>query len=167
MISQRKNKYIYFSFLGLIFLNSLAEQDDKNQFAPKVAISAMDYSRGAQFIECGDGCNSLEIQRLNNAGIYPICVRLYNQDSEPVVLSGKSFRFASFNCSKVAESFYGDNQMTPFLGLESAVLGSGLHFLFPDLTKYMSDEDKTSLSIPCIIAKYSNLLFGMAGGLMY
>lgn len=168
MVNKRKNKHKYLSFLGFIFLSSAAEQPDENQLVPKVAISAIDYSRGAQFIECEDGCNPLEIQKLNNAGVYPICVRLYNQEAEPVILSGKSFRFASFDYSQVAEPFYGNNQFTPFLGIESVVFGCMLHSLFPDLTKYIEapgQGDEASFSF--LVAKYSNLFFGVNGGLMY
>lgn len=168
MMNQRKNKHKYLPLLSLIFLSCVAEQPDENQSAPKVAISAIDYSRGAQLIECEDGCNALEIQRLNNAGVYPICVRLYNQETTPVILSGKSFRFASFDYGHVAESFYGNNQFTPFLGLESTVLGCVLHSLFPDLTKYMAaPANANEVSLPFLMAKYSNLLFGVTGGLSY
>lgn len=170
MINQRKKKHVFFSFLSLIFLYSLAEDGhDENRSLPKVAISAMDYSRGAQTIECEDGCNSLEIRRLNSLGIYPICVRLYNQEPEPVVLSGQSFHFSSFDHDKIAEHFYGNHQLTPFLALESVGFGCALHWLFPDMNKYIATPqgEEPALTIPWQLLKYSNLLFGAFSGLVY
>lgn len=162
MVRKHKKKRKYLLFVTVIFLNSFATQYEENPFVPKVAISAIDYSRGAQFVEGEDGSCALEIQRLNAVGIYPICVRLYNQEPEQVVLSGQSFRFSSFDYPNIAQSFYGTHQLTPFLGFESIVVGCLLHSLFPDLTKYTGGKGNLSS-----VAKYSNLLFGMTGGLLY
>jgi ATP-dependent Lon protease len=166
MINQGKSTYIFLSFLAFVFFNSVADESgQENAYVPKVAISALDCSRAIQFVDCEDGCNTLDIQKLNSLGIYPIYVKLYNQEMVPVMLSGQSFRFESFDYKNIAEYFYNHHQLTPFLGLESMAVGCLLHSLFPDLTKYLNPDETDPLVYS--VAKYSNLVFGATGGFLY